>query len=75
VNGKIHPFDKPLQNGDVIEVMTRKNSQPKQAWLDNISTTHARNKLRSQLRKLGLVESMTNAAAIIREKTKRKKDR
>ena len=75
VNGKIHPFDKSLQNGDVVEVITRKNSQPKQAWLDSVSTTHARNKLRSQLRKLGLIQSMSNAAAIIREKTKRKKDR
>ncbi len=73
VNGKIHPFDKPIQNGDVIEVMTRKNAHPRQAWLDQVKTTHARNKLRAQLRKLGLIESITGAAAIIRDKTRRKK--
>lgn len=73
VNGVIHPFDKPLQNGDVVEVMTRKTSTPKKAWLDQVRTTHARNKLRAQLRQLGLLEGITNAAAIIRQKTMRKK--
>jgi GTP pyrophosphokinase len=72
VNGKINAFDKPLQNGDVVEVVTRKLPQPKQAWLDLVTTTHARNKLRAQLKQLGVIESVSNAAAIIREKTLRK---
>ena len=50
VNNKIYPFDKPLQNGDIIEVITRKNSQPKQDWKEMVTTTHARNRLRSYLR-------------------------
>ncbi len=49
VNGMIHPFDKPLQNGDIVEVITRKLSLPKQDWKDLVTTTHARNKLRTQL--------------------------
>jgi len=73
VNGKIHPFDKPLQNGDVVEVTTRKLSVPKQAWLDLVKTSHAKQKLRMQLKKLGAIESMTHAAAIIRDKAVRKK--
>lgn len=72
VNGSIHPFDKPLQNGDVVEVMTRKTSLPKKAWVDLVRTTHARNKLRAQLRQLGLLEGISHAAAIIREKTRKK---
>lgn len=77
VNGAIHPFDKPLSNGDVVEVMTRKTSGPKQSWLELVTTTHSRSKLRAQLRQLGLIEGITNAAAIIREKTnvKRKKEK
>ena len=51
VNGKMHPFDKPLQNGDIVEVVTRKTARPKQAWFDMIVTTQARNKLRGQLRR------------------------
>lgn len=73
VNGNIHAFDKPLSNGDVVEVMTRKLSMPKKDWQDLVTTTHAKTKLRMQLRKLGLLEAISGAAAIIREKTIRKK--
>lgn len=73
VNGNIHAFDKPLQNGDVVEVVTRKLSMPKSDWQDLITTSHARAKLRMQLRKLGLIEAVSSATAIIREKAARKK--
>lgn len=73
VNGSIHAFDKPLQNGDIVEVITRKISLPKPAWLDIVTTTHARNKLRAQLRQLGLLGQISHAAAIIRQKAKRVK--
>lgn len=72
VNGNIHAFDKPLQNGDIVEVVTRKSSLPKQAWQELVTTSHAQQKLRMQLRKLGLIQSISNAAAIIREKAARK---
>jgi guanosine-3',5'-bis(diphosphate) 3'-pyrophosphohydrolase len=71
VNGSIHAFDKPLNNGDVVEVTTRKTISPKTSWLDLVTTTHARAKLRSQLRKNGALESITHAAGIIREKTRK----
>jgi guanosine-3',5'-bis(diphosphate) 3'-pyrophosphohydrolase len=73
VNGNIHPFDKPLSNGNVVEVVTRKLSLPKRAWKDLVVTTHARSKLRGQLKKLGVIESITTAANIIRQKALRVK--
>lgn len=73
VNGNIHPFDKPLQNGDVVEVITRKLSLPKSAWLELVKTSHAREKLRTQLKKLGLIQSISGAANIIKQKVMRKK--
>lgn len=73
VNGSIHAFDKPLQNGDVVEVMTRKSASPKQTWLELVTTTHARAKLRAHLRKVGAIEGISHAAGIIREKTRRKR--
>ena len=73
VNGNIHSFDKPLHNGDVVEVVTRKLAQPKQAWLDLVTTSHAREKLRSQLKKLEVIETISGAAAIIRHKALRRK--
>jgi guanosine-3',5'-bis(diphosphate) 3'-pyrophosphohydrolase len=71
VNGSIHAFDKPLNNGDVVEIMTRKSVTPKTSWVELVSTTHARAKLRSQLRKNGAIESISHAAGIIREKTRK----
>jgi RelA/SpoT family (p)ppGpp synthetase len=73
VNGNIHAFDKPLRNGDVVEVITRKMPQAKPTWQDLVTTTHAKSKLRMQLRRLGLVGAISGAAAIIREKAARKK--
>ena len=73
INNKIHPFDKPLQNGDIIEVMTRKLSLPKQDWQDMIKTTHARNKLRSQLKQLGILQMINSAANIMNRKKNNKR--
>lgn len=71
VNGSIHAFDKPLCNGDVVEITTRKTVAPKTSWLELVTTTHARAKLRSQLRKTGAIESISHAAGIMREKTRK----
>lgn len=73
VNGNIQPFNKPIQNGDVIEIITRKTTQPKKEWLDLVKTSHARNKIRHQLKQLGVIESISHAAAIIRDKAARKR--
>lgn len=64
VNEKIHAFDKPLSEGDIVEVMTRKSSKPKLDWLDLVKTSHARVKLRTHLKKQNLIEPTSNAAAI-----------
>lgn len=73
VNGNIRAFDQPLENGDVVEVLTRKLPQAKKAWLDLVKTTHARNKLRMQLKQLGIIEGISYAAAIIKEKARKRK--
>jgi len=73
VNGNIHSFDKPLQNGDVVEVVTRKLSLPRKAWLDLVTTGHAREKLRGQLKKMDVIGTISGAAALIKQKTLRKK--
>lgn len=61
VNGKIHPFDKPLLNGSVVEVITKNSSQAKQDWLKLMKTTHARSKLKAQLKKPGLLTTIKNS--------------
>lgn len=73
VNEKIHAFDKPLQEGDVVDVLTRKNQEPKADWLDLVTTSHARIKLRSQLKRKGIIEPTSNATAIQARKQAEKK--
>lgn len=72
VNGNIHPFDKPLKNGDVVEVVTRRSVRPKSDWADMVTTNHARDKLRSQLNKQDPLGTITGAAETIVRKTLRK---
>lgn len=53
VNGIMKPFDYVLQHGDTVEVLTNKMAKPRQDWLGQIKTPHAKDKLRSQLRREG----------------------
>ncbi len=51
VNGVMVPLSTRLQNGDVVELVTRSNAQPSLDWLEFIQSSHARNKLRAHFRK------------------------
>ncbi len=51
VNGKMVAFDRTLQHGDVVEVITKRNAQPRPDWLELVITRHARDKLRAQLKR------------------------
>ena len=49
VNHKISTFDKPLHNGDIVEVLTQKRARPHADWVEFLRTDKARNKVRSYL--------------------------
>jgi len=51
VNGMMVPLSTRLNNGDVVEVITRSNAQPSLDWLEFIKSAHTRNKLRAYFRK------------------------
>lgn len=53
INGKMSNLNTRLKHGDVVEILTSKNASPRAGWLDKIFTSHARQKLRAQLGKLG----------------------
>ena len=70
INGKMEAFDYRLRHGDVVEILTRKGTKPKQDWLKYTITSHARMKLRAQLRQTGVLGQLSNAAAIIQRKAR-----
>ncbi|MCX7046879.1 MAG: bifunctional (p)ppGpp synthetase/guanosine-3',5'-bis(diphosphate) 3'-pyrophosphohydrolase [Candidatus Sumerlaeota bacterium] len=50
VNHRAVPIRTPLENGDIVEIITRKNAAPSSHWLDIVKTHRARTKIRHYLR-------------------------
>ncbi|TVQ51495.1 MAG: bifunctional (p)ppGpp synthetase/guanosine-3',5'-bis(diphosphate) 3'-pyrophosphohydrolase, partial [Spirulina sp. DLM2.Bin59] len=46
VNGRWSVLDTPLHNGDIVEIITAKNSRPSLDWLNFVVTPSARNRIR-----------------------------
>ncbi|MBQ7449917.1 bifunctional (p)ppGpp synthetase/guanosine-3',5'-bis(diphosphate) 3'-pyrophosphohydrolase, partial [bacterium] len=51
VNGRISQLDRKLKNGDIVEVLTNKNSTPKLDWLNFVVTKQAQSKIRQWYKK------------------------
>ncbi len=49
VNGKLVPLNYELKSGDQVEVVTSANQKPTAHWLDFVTTSRAKNKIRSVL--------------------------
>ncbi len=47
INKKMVSLDTPLKNGDIVEVITNKNSHPSSKWLEHAKTGFARRKIRA----------------------------
>ena len=46
INGRMVPLRTPIQNGDVVEILTSPNAHPSRDWLNFVVTTRARNRVR-----------------------------
>jgi len=46
IDGKIIPLSHPLQNGDVVEIITSKKKKPSQDWLKFVQTGFARSHIK-----------------------------
>ena len=70
INDTMRPFSYKLQHGDKVEILTSKGAKPRPDWQQYVITSHARLKLRAQLRKNGFLGQLSNAAAIIHRKAR-----
>ena len=50
VNGKLVPLSTELKSGDQVEVITSENSKPTTNWLNYVSTSRAKSKIKSLLK-------------------------
>ena len=67
VGGRVVPIKEPLHNGDICEVLTRKDQTPKADWLSICVTQKARSRIRVYLR-----EQQLKHARLGREELERK---
>jgi GTP pyrophosphokinase len=49
VNGKLVPLNYELKSGDQVEIITSANQKPTVHWLDYVTTSRAKNKIRNVL--------------------------
>ncbi len=49
INGKMSAIDTPLENGDYVDIQTKKSAHPSHKWLDFVKTSLAKRKIRVYL--------------------------
>ena len=67
IGGRVVPIKEPLHNGDICEVLTRRDQTPKADWLTICVTQKARSRIRAYLR-----EERQKHARLGREELERK---
>lgn len=67
VNGRAVPIREPLKNGDIVEILSQKNQQPKADWLNFVVTPKARQRIKAFIR-----EEQAKNARLGREELERK---
>jgi len=58
VNGRIVPLSYKFSNGDIVEIISRSNSQPSLDWLSFVKTSQARNRIKRFFRNINFVDSV-----------------
>lgn len=67
VNHRNVSFREVLRNGDIVEILTSKTQKPKADWLNFVTTSKTRNKIKAYMR-----EEQAKAASLGREELERK---
>ena len=74
VNGRMVPYDTPLKNGDIVEVITSKNAKgPSRDWLKIAKSNEARNKLRQWFKRERREENIATGRALFEAELKHMK--
>ena len=58
INGKMMQMFTPLKNGDIVEIISKKDAHPSGKWLDYTKTTDAKRHIRGYLEKNSLLAKL-----------------
>ena len=65
INGRWSVLDQPLQNGDIVEIITQKNCHPSLDWLNFVVTPTARNRIRQWFKRSRREENMARGREML----------
>ena len=71
INGHIVPLNYKLKNGEIVEIMTAKNSSPKWAWLNLTKTSQAKAKIRQWFKKERREENIAKGKELLDKEIKK----
>ncbi len=73
VNGRIVPLDFPLDNGDIVEIITSKNSPgPTRDWLNMVKTSSARSRIKQWFNREKRQENIIKGHEILERELKKR---
>ena len=65
INGNWSVLDRSLQNGDIVEIITQKNSHPSIDWLNFVVTPTARNRIRQWFKRSHRDENISRGRELL----------
>ena len=71
VNRRPVKLDYQVQDGDIIQILTRPSATPKYEWLTWVQTSHARSRIRAWFRKQRYSQSMEKGRELVLREAKR----
>jgi GTP pyrophosphokinase len=71
VNARIVPLSFKVQNGDIVEIITRPNAAPSLDWLTIAKTSHARSKIKHYFRKMRYTENVARGKEMVQKEAER----
>jgi guanosine-3',5'-bis(diphosphate) 3'-pyrophosphohydrolase len=71
INGRIVTLDRPLENGDIVEVLTHKQAGPSADWLGIVRTSTAKNRIRQWFKRERREEAVARGREAVQRECRR----